>query len=240
MEILLNTLVVVANSSVADGIYVVSVVEAIVGKVVANTPNEDRYEIKLVQITDREQIALLEDNEHHLENVGTMDVVVIFNVTSVSLIDFAQEPGHFFDVKEGQSLFKAHLLHNVYGNSAHADFAPNIFHEGMDIEVKFIDQLKIFRVSIDLRNDCRKGGGLRNYRGLMGGARFTFLLSEHVVKVVLSALLHMDTGEFAEPASRDLALLLCRGQVELLNDVNIVNILLADLLDSIVDTLSDL
>lgn len=101
MEILLDTLVVVANSPVADGIDVIGVVKAIVSKVVANTPNQDRDKVKLVQVTDREKIALLEDDEHHLEHVGTMDIVVVFNVTSVSLVDFSQEPSHLFDVKEG-------------------------------------------------------------------------------------------------------------------------------------------
>jgi len=48
-----------------------------------------------------EQFALLEYYEHHLEHVGTMNVVVVFNVASVSLIDLSKETSHLLHIEQG-------------------------------------------------------------------------------------------------------------------------------------------
>lgn len=57
---------------------------------------------------------------------------------------------------------------------------------------------------------------------------------------VLSALLHVNRRKLTEPACSHFTLLLGSGEVELLNDIDVVDIFLADFLDRIVDAVSDL
>ena len=82
-----------------------------------------------------EQFALLEYYEHHLEHVGTMNVVMVFNVASVSLIDLSEETSHLLHIEQGKSLFETQTLHDVDCDGAHANFSANFLHESMDVEL---------------------------------------------------------------------------------------------------------
>ena len=57
---------------------------------------------------------------------------------------------------------------------------------------------------------------------------------------VLSALLHVNRRKLTEPACSHFPLLLGGGKVKLLDNVDVVDIFLADFLDRIVDAVSDL
>ena len=60
------------------------------------------------------------------------------------------------------------------------------------------------------------------------------------MKVVLSALFHVDRRELTEPASGYFTLLFGGCQVKLLDNVYIVDVLLANFFDGVVDPISNL
>lgn len=93
-------------------------------------------------------------------------------------------------------------------------------------------------MSDDFLLDSRERGSFRGSRLL--GLRVKLLLCDHIVQEVLSALLHVNRRKLTEPACSHFTLLLGSGKVELLNDVDVIDIFLADFLDRIVDAVSDL
>ena len=108
----------------------------------------------------------------------------------------------------------------------------------MDIELVWVDKQKVLAVSDDFLLDSRERGSFRRSRQL--GLWIKFLLRDHVVKEVLSALFHVNRRKLTEPAGSHFTLLFGCGKVELLNDVDVVDIFLANFFDSVVDAVSDL
>lgn len=93
-------------------------------------------------------------------------------------------------------------------------------------------------MSDDFLLNSRERGSFRR-SGLLG-LRVKLLLSDHIVQEVLSALLHVNRRKLTEPACSHFTLLFGGGKVQLLDDVDVVDIFLADFLDRIVDAVSDL
>ncbi len=93
-------------------------------------------------------------------------------------------------------------------------------------------------MSDDFLLNSRERGSFRRSRLL--GLRVKLLLCDHIVQEVLSALLHVNRRKFTEPACSHFTLLLGGGKVKLLDNVDVVDIFLADFLDSVVDAVSDL
>jgi hypothetical protein len=87
MEVLLDTNVVVPDCSRADCVDVVGVVQTVVGVVVTDTADEHGEKVQLVKLSYALQTAFLQKDEHHLQNVRAMDVIVVLNVFSVASVD---------------------------------------------------------------------------------------------------------------------------------------------------------
>lgn len=55
--------------------------------------------VKLVQFGKMQKITLLEEYKHHLETVCSVNVVVVFNISAITLVDLTEEAGKLFLVE---------------------------------------------------------------------------------------------------------------------------------------------
>ncbi len=91
MVVLLNTLIVISDSSITYFVNVVCIVQSVMAEVVANAANQNTQQVKTIQTCKLQKIALCENNKKHLENIRTMNIVVVLNIPTITHINFTKE-----------------------------------------------------------------------------------------------------------------------------------------------------
>ena len=67
----------------------ISVVETIMGEVVAGRRSDRRDKVKVVKLGDRCQVTLLDKHVHHLSDISPVQIVVICHITPIALVDLS-------------------------------------------------------------------------------------------------------------------------------------------------------
>ena len=94
------------------------------------------------------QASLRHHDVAHLENICSMDVIVILDFSTVTLKYLTQESRQHLFV-EIWVLVELQLLQNVNRKDRQSRFAANLLDEAMDVEVNLLD---IFQVLVEVAN----------------------------------------------------------------------------------------
>lgn len=91
MVVLLDTLVVVADSSAGEGIHVIGVVHTVMIIVVAGAGDHHSDLVQMVEICKLNEPSLCENHISHLHHICSMQVVMISDIGSVAPLNLVQE-----------------------------------------------------------------------------------------------------------------------------------------------------
>ena len=80
-----------AKRSISHKVYMVGVIEAIVGVIVASAGGDRRDHIKVVQLSDLMKVTMLEEKVHHLSDISAVKVIMVLHISSIPLAYFIQE-----------------------------------------------------------------------------------------------------------------------------------------------------
>ena len=58
-------------------------------EVVTDGRRDNREQVEIIQFGKVNELALLHDHEHHLEDVCTMDIIVVLYFSAVALVNLA-------------------------------------------------------------------------------------------------------------------------------------------------------
>ena len=87
MPILLHRLVVVAERAISHKVYMISIVEAIVGKVMTCRRCHSGDKVDVAKLSNLADISCLDHHVEHLSDVKPMQVVVVGNICTIPLPD---------------------------------------------------------------------------------------------------------------------------------------------------------
>lgn len=152
MIVLLNRLIAVADGPIRDQVDVVGIREAIVAEVVTDGRHADRKGIKFAHIRKVDDFALHEEDVAHLEHINRMHVVVVLHISSVPLIDLANEAGKLGLIHLWQ-LIDLKLLQDVNCDHREGRAAAKVATEFQGIKVDVMDAFQSFFMFLDVVDD---------------------------------------------------------------------------------------
>lgn len=91
MKVLLNRLVTVADGALCDCIHMVRVVEPVVAVIMANRCDCEGEDVEVGELGELSDITLLHDQGSHLQDISSVDSIVILDFWTISLVDLVQK-----------------------------------------------------------------------------------------------------------------------------------------------------
>lgn len=95
VEILLNCLIVVPESTIRHEVDMVLIVKAIVVEVVTGCSDDGRDSVDVIQLGDLGEISLLNDEVHHLGDISTVEVIMVLHFLPVASSNCLQKVDQF-------------------------------------------------------------------------------------------------------------------------------------------------
>ena len=134
-----------------------------------------------------------------MQTISTVNVVVVFDVSTIALVNLSKETSELFYVQFWQSKVKTELLQNINANGAETLFSTNFVHESVNVEFDFVDIFELLVKLINVLNNSSKAWSRRKGRRLRRSA-WMLLLSKYVGEVALFNFIHVNTAELSQPA----------------------------------------
>ena len=103
-----------AKCTIRHEVYMVGVIEAIMGVIVTSAGRDRRDHIEVVQLGNLMEFTMLEEKVHHLSDIGAVKVVMVLHITSIPLTYFIQEADQLVVVYEiGLICSKGQIFHTT-------------------------------------------------------------------------------------------------------------------------------
>lgn len=125
----------------------VPIVEAIMVYIVAEGRCKDGEHVRLVKFSILGEALFVQNNVTVLGNIRSMEVIVVLNVSIVTVVDLSDEQHELFKVDQVEQIV---LFEEAHCHKWHLHVSPDSLGKVINVEVKFVEVEIELLVVLDL------------------------------------------------------------------------------------------
>ena len=107
--------------------------------VVAYTADDYGQNIKIVEGSELDELAVFHNVMGHLQDISCMDIIMILNLFNVAFIDFIQKSVQDLLVDLRHFFEKIHVFHNFGCDNLECILSANFLKGSMHVEILFLN-----------------------------------------------------------------------------------------------------
>ena len=107
--------------------------------VVAYTADDYGQNIKIVEGSELDELAVFHNVMGHLQDISCMDIIMILNLFNVAFVDFIQKSVQDLLVDLRHFFEKIHVFHNFGCDNLECILSANFLEGSMHIEILFLN-----------------------------------------------------------------------------------------------------